>query len=118
MVRGTYSKPAKMFEMLSAIFPQCPAKVLHGSETEAMVPNEDFWFKGPGTRNRLKFRTHRDYKNYGLWSEGRGILCLNAHFSWPMPWPKKKTCLNHFLDFKITDNFIFKNTPFVLHTLT
>ena len=54
MVRGTYSKPAKMFEMLSAIFSQCPAKVLHGSETEAMVPNEDFWFKGLGRRHKFE----------------------------------------------------------------
>ena len=34
-----------MFQMLSAIFKQCPAKVLHGSETEAVAPNEDFWIK-------------------------------------------------------------------------
>lgn len=45
LVRCTHSKPSKMFQMLSAIFQQCPAKVLHGSETEAVAPNEDFWIK-------------------------------------------------------------------------
>ena len=99
-----------MFQMLSAIFKQCPAKVLHGSETEAVAPNEDFWIKegldggfkcqlsvkilaicqllvNPTQtlikgpgETSLKYMTHH-YKNYSLWSEGSEILCLKEHFS-------------------------------------
>ena len=110
LVRCTHSKPSKMFQMLSAIFKQCPAKVLHGSETEAVAPNEDFWIKegldggfkcqlsvkilaicqllvNPTQtlikgpgETSLKYMTHH-YKNYSLWSEGSEILCLKEHFS-------------------------------------
>ena len=61
-----------------------------------LVNHTQTLIKGPGETS-LKYMTHH-YKNYGLWSEGRGTFFL-AHAM-----AKEEKCLNHFLDFKITDN--------------